>query len=109
MNAICQDDVTQKINTCDTNPGYIRGELDFMQAYSREEGSDCRYMMEGIVVRADCVVKIHDNVIETGRNESHDQDESSRSAGCAWGHAEPFIESVGGAKGSQGDSIRMVC
>ena len=23
------------------------------------------------------------------------------------GHAEPFIESVGGAKGSQGDSIRM--
>ena len=52
-------------------------------------------------------VKIHENVIETGRDESHDRDEPSRSAGCAWGHAEPFIESVGGAKGSQGDSIRM--
>ena len=49
-------------------------------------------MMEGTVVRADCV-KIHENVIETGRDESHDRDEPSRSAGCAWGHAEPFIES----------------
>ena len=55
-------------------------------------------MMEGTVVRADCV-KIHENVIETGRDESHDRDEPSRSTGCAWGHAEPFIESVGGASG----------
>ena len=37
-------------------------------------------MMEGTVVRADSV-KIHENVIETGRDESHDRDESSRSAG----------------------------
>ena len=59
-------------------------------------------------LRADSV-KIHENVIDTGRDESHDRDEPSRSAGCAWGHAEPFIESVGGAKGSQGDSIRMDC
>ena len=57
-------------------------------------------MMEGTVVRADSV-KIHENVIGTGRDESHDRDEPSRSAGCAWGHAEPFIESVGGAKGSR--------
>ena len=34
-----------------------------MEAKSREEGSECRYMMEGAVVRADCVVKIHENVI----------------------------------------------
>ena len=40
--------------------------------------------------------------IETGRDESQDRDEPSRSAGCAWRHAGPFIESVGGAKGSQG-------
>ena len=66
-------------------------------------------MMEGTVVRADCVVKIHANAIKTGRDESHDRDESSGSAGCAWGHAEPLIESIGGAKGSQGDSIRMDC
>ena len=65
--------------------------------------------MEGTVNPADCVVKIHKNVIETGRDESHDRDERSRSAGCAWGHARLFIESVGGAKGSQGDSIRMDC
>ena len=65
-------------------------------------------MMEGAVVRADSV-KIHENVIETGRDESHDRDEPSRSAGCTWGHAEQFIESVGGAKGSQGDSTRMDC
>ena len=65
-------------------------------------------MMEGTVVRADSV-KIHENFIETGRDESHDRDEPSRSAGCAWEHAEPFIESVEGAKGSQGDSIRMDC
>ena len=58
-------------------------------------------MMEGTVVRADCV-KIHENVNETGRDESHDRDEPSRSAGCAWGHAEPFIESVGGAKAVRG-------
>ena len=64
--------------------------------------------MEGTVVRADCV-KIHENVIETGCDESHDRDEPNRSAGCAWGHAGPVIESVGGAKGSQGDSIRMDC
>ena len=31
-NAICQDDVTQKVNTCGTNPGFIRGELEFMEA-----------------------------------------------------------------------------
>ena len=58
-------------------------------------------MMEGTVVRADCV-KIHENVIETGRDESHDRDEPSRSAGCAWGHAEPFIESVGVQKAVRG-------
>ena len=65
-------------------------------------------MMEATVVRADCF-KIHENVIETGRDESHDRDEPSRSAGFAWRHAEPSIESVGGANGSQGNSIRMDC
>ena len=66
-------------------------------------------MMERTVVRADCVVKIHSIVIKTGRDESHDQNEPSRSAGCALGHAEPFIESIEGAKASQRDSIRVDC
>ena len=57
--------------------------------------------MEGTVVRADCV-KIHENVIETGRDESQDRDEPNRSAGCAWGHAGPFIESWGCKRQSGG-------
>ena len=59
-------------------------------------------MMEGTVVRADCV-KIHENVIETGRDESHDRDEPSRSAGCAWGHAGPFIRVRWGYKRQSGE------
>ena len=31
-NAICRDDVAQKDNTCGTSPGFIRGELAFMEA-----------------------------------------------------------------------------
>ena len=59
-------------------------------------------MMEGTVVRADCV-KIHENVIETGRDESHDRDEPSRSAGCARGHAGPIIRVRWGCKRQSGE------
>ena len=65
--------------------------------------------MKGTVVRADCIVKIRADVIEAGRNESHDRNEPGRGAGFALGHAEQFVESVGGAEGSQGESIRMDC
>ena len=65
--------------------------------------------MNGTAVRADCIVKVHADVIEAGRNESHDQNEPGRGAGGALGQTEPFIESVGGAEGSQGDSIRVDC
>ena len=51
----------------------------------------------------------HADVIEAGRNESHDRNEPGRGAGGALGHTEPFIESVGGAEGSQGDSIGVDC
>ena len=30
--AICRDDVTQKVNTCGTNLGFIRGEFELMEA-----------------------------------------------------------------------------
>ena len=30
--AICRDDVAQKVNTCGTNPGFIRRELELMKA-----------------------------------------------------------------------------
>ena len=80
-----------------------------MEAQTREEGSYCRYVMNGTTVRADCIVKIHADVIEAGRDESHDRDEPGRGADGALGHTEPFIESVGDAEGSQGDSIRVDC
>ena len=65
--------------------------------------------MNGTVVRADCISKIHADFIEAGRNESHDRNEPGRGAGGSLGHMEPFIESVGGAAGRQGDSIRVDC
>ena len=65
--------------------------------------------MNGTVVRADCIVKIHADVIEAGRNEFYDQNEPGRGAGGALGYTEPFTESVGGAEGSQEDSIRVEC
>ena len=65
--------------------------------------------MNGTVVRADCIVKIHADVIEAGRDEFHDRNEPGKGAGGALGHVEPFRESVGRAEGSQGDSIRVDC
>ena len=65
--------------------------------------------MNGTVVRVDCIVKIHTDVIEAGRNESRDRNEPGRGAGGALGNTEPFIESVEGAEDSQGDSIRVDC
>ena len=66
-------------------------------------------MVNGTVVRAECIVELHSDIIKAGRNESHDRNEPGRGAGGASGHTEPFIESVGGAEGSQGDSIRVDC
>ena len=37
-NAIGRDDVAQKVDTCGTDPGFIRGELQAMEAQTREEG-----------------------------------------------------------------------
>ena len=80
-----------------------------MKAQTREEGSYCRYVVNGTVVRADCIVKIHADVIEAGRNESQDRNEPRRDAGGALRHTEPFIESVGGAEGSRADSFCVDC
>ena len=65
--------------------------------------------MEGTAVRADCIVKIHADIIKAGRNESHDRNEPGGGAGGTLGHTESFIESVGRAEGSQGDIIRVDC
>ena len=65
--------------------------------------------MKGTVVRADCIVKIHADIIKSGRNGSHDGNKPGGGADGTLGHTEPFVESVGGAEGSQGNSIRMDC
>ena len=65
--------------------------------------------MKGTAVRADCIVKIYADIIKAGRNEAHDRNEPGEGAGGTLGHMEPFIESVGRAEGSQGDSIRADC
>ena len=65
--------------------------------------------MKGTVVRADCTVKIHTDIIKAGRNESHDRNEPGGGAGGTLGHTEPFVESVGRAEGSQGGSIMVGC
>ena len=38
-NAIGRDDVAQTVDTCGTDPGFIRRELQAMEAQTREEGS----------------------------------------------------------------------
>ena len=65
--------------------------------------------MKVTVVRADCIIKIQADIIKAGRNESHDRNEPSGGAGGTLGHTKPFVESVGRAEGSQGDSIRVDC
>ena len=65
--------------------------------------------MKGTSVRADCIVKVHPEIIKAGRNESNDPNEPAGGAGGTLGHTEPFVESVGRAEGSQGDSIRVDC
>ena len=63
--------------------------------------------MKGAVVRADCIVKIHADIIKAGCNESHDRNEPGEGAGGTLGHTEPFIEAVGRTEGSQGYSVRV--
>ena len=65
--------------------------------------------MEKTVVRADCIVKIHADIIKAGRNESHDRNEPGGGIGGTLGHTKPLVEPVGGTEGSQGNSIRMDC
>ena len=66
-------------------------------------------MVNGTIFRADFVVKIHSNIMKASRNESHGQNEPGGGAGGALGCTEPFVESVGRAEGSQGDSIWVDC
>ena len=49
-----------------------------MKAQTREEGSSGRYVVNGTVVRADCIVEIHSDIIKAGRNESHERNEPGR-------------------------------
>ena len=65
--------------------------------------------MKRTSVRADCIVKTHGDITNAGHNESHDRNKPAGGAGSTLGHTDPFVESVGRAEGSQGDSIRVDC
>ena len=64
-------------------------------------------MSGGGAVRSDSIIEVHSNVIEISRDESHDGDKPCGGAGSTLGHAQPFIEFVGGAESSQRDSFRV--
>ena len=57
------------------------------------------------VVRFEGIIQIRLNVFEASRNESHNRGELCGSSGDALGHAQSFVESVGGAESSHKNSI----
>ena len=57
------------------------------------------------VVRFDGIIQIRLNVFEASRNESHNGDELCGNTDDALGHAQAFVESVGGAESSHKNSI----
>ena len=57
------------------------------------------------VVRFDGIIQVRLNVFEAGRIESHNGDELCGSTGDVLGHAQAFVESVGGAENSHRNSI----
>ena len=104
MNIIFRDDVTQKLDARNFDPCFVRR---VVRLWRCKEGSQSFYMSDGGVVQSDCIIEIHSDVFEAGRDMSHDGDESVGSAGGALRHTKPFEESVGGEEGSQGGSIRV--
>lgn len=66
-----------------------------------------RYLMDRAVVQADCVTKIHLDILETDCNESHNQIDLGGSTGGALGSSKPFLESIRGTMGRQQDNIQV--
>lgn len=60
-------------------------------------------------VQSKYAVKIHLDIVETGRNKSHHRNVPGGATGGALGHAKSFLESALGAKCSQGDSVQEDC
>lgn len=46
-------------------------------------------------------------MVEARRDDAHDEGQAGKRAGDALEHREPFVEYIGGAKDSQGKSIRV--
>ena len=55
---------------------------------------------------SDPIAPLHLDHVESGR-EKHNADKTGGDAGGALGHSQSFVKSVGGAEGTQGDSIRV--
>ena len=65
-----------------------------MEAQTHEEGSQSRCVIDRGVDRSDCIIKMHQNVVEDGRNESHDKEQPGGSAGGVSGHVQQFVEPI---------------
>lgn len=63
-------------------------------------------MIDGRIVRVDSTIKTHPYVIEARRDEAYNGQELCGDAGSTLGYAEPFLESVRGAKDGQGDKSK---
>lgn len=64
-------------------------------------------MNKRAVVRADCVIKVHSDIVDAYRNKSHHRSEPDGGAGGALRYAKPFVKVARSAKGSQGDKFRV--
>lgn len=104
---ILADCVVQKVHTGGFDPRFVQRELQLVWAHSCEESNEGPNMVDGRIVRFDCITEVHSNVVDANRVEARGGDKLGKSAGGVLGHAETFVESVGGAKCSYGGSIRV--
>ena len=72
-----------------------------MEAQTRQKGGDSRYVIDGGVVRSDCI-KIDPDFAQDGRSESHNETESGESAGGAREHVQPFVRVRWGCRKQSG-------
>lgn len=94
-NAVCEDGLSQNVSMCGSDPGFIRGKLQFVKAQSREEDSQCRYIKVKKVVRFDCTIKIKEACFRGRLWAWNHRDEPGGCAGGALRDVKRSVESVG--------------
>ena len=82
-------------------------DLFYYGANTLRESGDSHYVNDERVVRFEGIIQISLNIFEASRNESHNGGELCGSTDDSLGHAQAFVESVGGAESSHKNSIRV--